>query len=232
MERVSSIHGDRPYVIVAPHGPDDPNTEIIAETIATDFKCSAVINRGWEKSSRVDWFKDKANCNNISHCEQDVIREEFFEPVKSHINRALQAHGWAFMFLIHGIGDDVKKQSVNKDLQMILGCGSKGSRSCSKEYRLGMMYILNTAYTVYLGADGGKYTASGGQNMNQLYRKVEHDDAVHSMQLEILRELRTDEKKSIDTAKKIVDCLATFDGFIKSPDSLGQDWKTSVFPSF
>ena len=77
MERVSVIEGKSPIIIVAPHGykGDDENTDLIAEEIANALHCYAVINRGWERSDSVDFMKDKADCNNVYHCKEDVVRE-------------------------------------------------------------------------------------------------------------------------------------------------------------
>ena len=66
MEKVSVLEGTIPALIIAPHGfkNDDLNTDLIAEEIATDLSAYAVINRGWERADKVDWFNDKADCNN------------------------------------------------------------------------------------------------------------------------------------------------------------------------
>ena len=58
MERVQTIEGDYPVLLVAPHGADDANTDVIAEEVAEKFGAYAVINKGWKKSSSVDCWRD------------------------------------------------------------------------------------------------------------------------------------------------------------------------------
>ena len=65
MDRVTVIDGLEPIVVVAPHGFDDPNTDMLAEALATALNAYAVINHGWERDKKVDDANDKANCNSI-----------------------------------------------------------------------------------------------------------------------------------------------------------------------
>lgn len=104
MERVSVIRGKAPVIVVAPHGfeQDDQNTALIAESIANEINCYAVINRGWERCLDIDVLNDKADCNNVYHCKEDVVREEFLEPIVRFKSRILYSHDEAFLIFIHG----------------------------------------------------------------------------------------------------------------------------------
>jgi hypothetical protein len=87
MERVALVEGDSPVLILAPHGPDDKNTDLIAERVAVESGSFAVINRGWNRFSSVDFMKDLANCNDVRHLHSDVVKEEFLEPILRFKNR-------------------------------------------------------------------------------------------------------------------------------------------------
>lgn len=64
--RVSTITGTIPIILVAPHGPDDKNTDIIVENTAKLLGSYAVINKGFERSDVVDVSNDEADCKNRS----------------------------------------------------------------------------------------------------------------------------------------------------------------------
>ena len=192
--RVDIIEGNIPALIVAPHGceKDDANTDLIAEHIATSIDAYAVINRGWEKSDRVDCFKDKANCNNVKHCHEDVVKDEFLLPIMRYIVQILRFSPYAYIFYIHGITNDIKKQFP--DLQIILGCGRgkiQSSESCDDCRKDAFVTFLNNKNVkAYEGVDG-KYAGKDKNNLNQLYRQWYPNSSVHSMQLEIVRSNRT-----------------------------------------
>ena len=113
MERVSIINGKIPILIVAPHGyeKDDEQTALIAEYIANKIGAYAVINRGWERAEEVDFWKDKADCNNINHCFEDVVKEEIIDPILRYKSRILLGHSEMYVFWIHGMSDDHRKIS-------------------------------------------------------------------------------------------------------------------------
>jgi len=194
MERVSVIEGDIPVLIVAPHGcqQDDFNTAYIAETVATDLSAYAVINRGWEKSDKVDCFKDKANCNNVPHCHEYVVKDEFLMPIMRYVVQISKFSRFTYIFYIHGMKDDIKKQFP--DLQIIIGCGKGKFQSfpscdeCRKDAFVS--FLINKGVKAYEGVDG-QYAGKDPNNMNQLYRKWYPNSDVHSMQLEIVKSCRT-----------------------------------------
>ena len=83
MERVSIIHGNKPILLIAPHGPEDRNTDTFTASAAKALGCSAVINRGFIKGPRVDVSHDIANCDHVSHCRSPVVYDEFMRPIHS-----------------------------------------------------------------------------------------------------------------------------------------------------
>ena len=135
-ERVSVREGVLPLVIVAPHGPDDPFTDTIAETMAEEIDAYAVLNHGWERADAVDPQNDKANCNSIKHCHEDVVKDEFLDLLRfvyrsrktifaAKLCPFLQA---PLMITIHGVGNDIRNQ-VKVPVDMVLGTGDGQSFS-------------------------------------------------------------------------------------------------------
>lgn len=158
-ERVSTIIGKNPVILVAPHGADDINTDIIVEESAKLLNCFAVINRGFERSLDVDEENDKADCNKINHCKSDVVFDEFLKPIlkfkdkiaqgssKFNIQNNSTQHFPNFpnltygkygsfnpvhIFYIHGCGNAIHKKA-NENVGLIIGYGlgtKKDSLTC------------------------------------------------------------------------------------------------------
>lgn len=196
-ERVSIIQGRRPAIIVAPHGydRDDENTTIVAEAIAKSLGCYAVINRGWERADEVDIFNDKADCNNTDHCHEDVLFEEFLQPIVRFRNRIRKMHPIAYVFMIHGMSDKHRILSSDPKLDIVVGygAGSPDSFSCDIWRKNALIhYLEETGLVTYEGKKGGAMSGWARQNMNQLFRKWYPDPTVQSFQIEIIHDLRTD----------------------------------------
>lgn len=202
-ERVSVIHGKKPVILVCPHGSDDTNTAIITEVAAEHIDCYAVINRGFERSELVDVNKDKANCNRIDHCKEEVVYDEFFKPIlkfKDKIyQKATKGTSWwndidpeshpIYIFHIHGCGNHVHKQA-GEPVGVIVGYGlgsKKNSLTCTawrKDCFIDMYRNSSQNGDAFEGAGGGNYAGRDANNMNQYFRKHDHDEFVQSMQLE------------------------------------------------
>ncbi len=211
-ERVSIVEGDNktPVLIVATHGApcDDLNTDRLAEHIAEVMKCYAVINRGWRRSEIVDYFNDKADCNNFTHM-QDVVKDEFLEPILRYKNRLIKKHGHLFIFFIHGMSNDIR-QRTNSQLDMIIGygAGTPPSYSCEVWRKDLFIHLLSQAgITVWEGKPGGIMSGWSKNNMNQLFRKHYKDPSVQSIQVEIIRELRNDESMAELTAEYLATAM-------------------------
>lgn len=214
MERTSVIQGTTPVLLVAPHGPDDENTAEITEAVARNFGAFAVINRGWQRSARVDQFQDLANCNDVRHLHQDVVREEFLNPILRCVARIKKKYeGKAFVFTIHGCKDHARESSEDDLLDIVLGCGAGNPPfySCRTRTKHAFIKCLqNEGFGVYEGAAGGLYAGRAKNNLNQLFVRWMPDKEVESMQIEIVKELRFDGDMLELTVDGLVSALDAF----------------------
>ena len=223
MERVSLIDGSKPILIVAPHGfhDDDERTALIAENLADILDCYAVINRGWERADVVDCINDKADCNNLQHCHEDVVKDEFLDPILRYKQRIVWGKGnhgamyslylrqptTMYMFLIHGMANKHRQLTGEPKLDLVIGygAGSPDSFSCEPWRKDYLAHRLSEAgMCVFQGKKGGAMSGWARNNTNQLFRKWYQDPNVHSMQLEIVHALRQDD----DCAKMTSEYLA------------------------
>lgn len=213
MERVSIIEGETPVILIAPHGADDTNTDCIAETVAEEFGAFAVINRGWRRSQSVDQWRDLANCNDIRHLHQDVVKEEFLNPIlrfSSKIQKKYEDR--VFVLILHGCSDSVREIAGDENLDMIVGFGDGDPPSFSCKTRIKNAFVHHLqkeGFGVYEGKPKGNYSGRSKNNLNQLFTQWYPDKMVNSLQLEIVRELR--EKNLINVV---------IDGLISSIDSM------------
>ena len=185
MERVTVISGEVPLMVVAPHC-DDNNTKEIAQFIASTLKCYCVTNNGWKRSDTVDAIGGYANCNDVSHCLEDVVKEEFLEPILGYANRMVKNYGHGYVFYIHGMGQQ------SPDIVVGYGEGSPPSYSCGLYYKEIFIKACkqNSLYASEAAA-GSKYGGRSKNNMNQLFRSWMYNEKIQSMQLEIAYPLRT-----------------------------------------
>lgn len=210
--RVSAIRGDTPAIVVVPHGhpSDDTNTDIIGLQIIREIDCFGVINYGWERADKFDYYKDKANCNNIKHLSEDVIFQEFLEPIL-RFSKIIENSGFIpNIFIIHGVSNDVQR-GLKDPPEIILGTGNGNppAWSCEQWVRDGFAALLKTHGTsVYLGKSGGKYSGRDPNNLNQLFNtKYGNYTSAQSIQLEIVRNLRSSKDKSKMTGDIIAMCI-------------------------
>jgi hypothetical protein len=233
-ERVSVINGNVPILLVAPHGgsADDVNTDLLTEKIANTMDCYAIINRGFDRSDVVDVNNDKADCNRIDHITQDVVVDEFLNPILKIKNRLVRSafsnyssmglgiapkfgkQDTLLIFYIHGVGDRIH-QIANEPVDVIVGYGlgnKKDSLTC-KKWRKNLLIDVwrqeSMSGEVFEGKGGGKYAGRNSNNLNQYFRKHELDRNVDTMQLEIPHCHRTTSKLN-STAAKIATVLSVF----------------------
>jgi hypothetical protein len=233
MERVSVIEGDEnvPLLLIAPHGAegDDDNTALITEKIAEDLGCYAVINRGFERADKVDYDKSHADCNNVEHILEDVVKDEFLAPIQKYVSRIQGNLQEANIFVIHGMGNA-------GNIDMVVGFGDSSMKSpwysCELWRKNGFMYLLKQAKVkAYQGKAGGKYAGARKNNLNQYYRQWQLDESVHSMQVEIVRALRVGDDMAAATASLLGDAFHNYLDFLDRrdenglPKSFSPDWE-------
>jgi hypothetical protein len=191
-ERVGIIEGKKsPIIFVAPHGANDDYTGEMAETAARAIRAYAVINWGWERSDKVDWGKDKANCNDVRQVQEDVVKDEFLDPILRYCVRIQKNFDTVYVFMLHGMGYQV-------DTHVIVGygAGTPDSFSCKTWHKNYLCHLIDDiGLKVWQGKAGGQYSGWGKNNLNQLWRKHPeyYDESVMSMQLEISKSLRNTE---------------------------------------
>lgn len=212
-ERVSVIQGKVPVVLVAPHGHpnDDMNTGQLCEKMARSMNAHAVINWGWQRGDEVDIYKEVANCNSVPHCNQDVVKEEFLDPLMRFCRRSVRDKGRAFVVFLHGMSSLHRIVAGDPELDIVLGfgAGSPPSYSC-EPWRKNTLAanLTDLGLTAYEGRAGGPMSGRARSNMNQLFRLWYNDPRVESVQMEIIFDLRL--HVALDsTAEKI--CLALED---------------------
>lgn len=216
-ERVNVIRGTQPILLVAPHGPDDTNTDLIARLAANHIKGHAVINQGFERGDIVDVDNDIADCNRVDHCKESVVYDEFLKPIikiRDQVAKKLVQPGWwesddkgarLLVLYIHGAGDIVHREA-NEPVGVILGYGlgsNKDSLTC-RSWRKNLFIDIWRNYSndgdVFEGGGSGRYAGRSSNNMNQYFRKHDLDRQVESMQLEFPFSTRNTESQATVTA--------------------------------
>lgn len=209
-QRVSIETGNRPVLLVAPHGANDIHTAELTEAMCQKMGAYGVINWGWERDDYVDWLNDKANCNNVEHLMEDVVEDEFLVPIRRFVNRIQKGHADVFIYIIHGIGNDIRKKTKDASLDIVLGYGrgKPPKYTCDIQYKNSFLEGLeNVGMTSYVGKSGGRFSGRAKKNLNQYYTRWQPDDFVHSMQVEIVYDRRKDQAKVQDTASRLVDAI-------------------------
>jgi hypothetical protein len=225
MERVSISNGELPVLLVAPHGRDDKNTDYLVDRISSEMNLFSVINRGWKKSKKFDYYSERANCNNIKHIHEEVVKDEFLDPILKSVARIQKKlDERVFIFYIHGCSDKVRIDANDDNLDIIVGygSGSPSSYSCDLKYKNAFVHFLQEqSFGVYEGKKGGKYSGRSKNNLNQLFRLWHKNENVHSMQIEIINELRCEEELieiCCDGIISAIDELIMFDDAINIPN--------------
>lgn len=225
-QRVGYIKGisENPAIIIAPHGNDDTNTDLFAETIQNELQISSVINYGWERSKYYDYYKDKANCNSISHVHEDVIKQEFLDPILTSYDYSLDTGYLPALFIIHGVHDSIKNTPNAANLDLIIGTGYGSKKSCddwSKHFFCKMLTSKN--FNVFLGKENGQYAGNSNDNLNQILNHYKNKYAISeqcSFQIEIVKSLRDTKQKTIESAKRLADSINAF--MLLKNDTLNQ----------
>lgn len=233
-ERVNTIIGKKPIILVAPHGADDTNTAIIAETAAKQIDAYAVINQGFDRADYVDAENDIADCNRINHCKDEVVYEEFLKPIIKFkdkiLSKSLQSnrlnqtwHGKypqadpLTIFYIHGCGDAVHKEA-SEPVGVIVGYGlgtKKDSITCDL-WRKNLFIDLwrknpqssSQLYgDAFEGRGNARYAGRNSNNLNQYFRKHDCHILVNSLQLELPYSCRKTTEEAEATGKHLANLL-------------------------
>jgi alpha-amylase/alpha-mannosidase (GH57 family) len=212
MERVKILSGKIPVILVAPHGHEsnDEKTALITETIAESIGSYAVINQGWERDKSVDFIKDKADCNNVLHCHEDVVKDEFLDPILRFKSKILKKYNSVFIFYIHGMSNKHRIMANDPSMDIVVGygLGIPSSLTCEEWKKDLLIHLLESAGIIaYESSSGGAMSGWARNNMNQLFRKWYYDARVQCMQIEIIHELREDDTIAKITAEHLGDII-------------------------
>lgn len=221
-ERVSVYKGSNTNIlVVCCHGADDVGTIYASKIISGhDYATHPapthlVVNNGFERSPTIDVFNDKADCNNVEHIQGDeVVMQEFMEPILNFRKQHFKKHkiNWMspdpehffYIFYVHGFG----KQIPNTDIILGIGKGLQKDSLTMKQFRVRVLYDYLTAVglKVRIGQAGGMYAGRQKTNLNQWFRKVQTDNFVETVQLELSVDLRTNYKslQNIGAAIRVV----------------------------
>lgn len=193
MERVSTIRGKSPVLLIAPHGFDDKYTDTLTEAAAKQCGAYAVINRGWERAKAVDDVNSKANCNNLDHVYEDVVMDEFLMPILKYHDEIIASNGFMHYFVVHGCGNDARIGN-NPNLSVVIGYGEgpKPSLTCPMDMLYGFDKIIKKdgLWHAQYAASGSKFSGWDWKNLNQLWRKADPDPDVTGFQMEFVTALR------------------------------------------
>lgn len=209
-ERVSIYGGKVPIIIIAPHAPEEPGTDIIAKTIIDNLDCCGIINNGWNKSKLFDYDSEQADCNNIEHLHKEVLVDEFLVPLIKLKTKLSKSHTTIYMFTIHGIGQDARDYAKDQALDMIVGYGAghPPSYTCNPWRKNLFMYLIEASgLVIYESKPRSKYAARNKKNITQIFNMDcwYPDLAVQSMQLQIIEDLRLD--KPVYTGEFLADII-------------------------
>ena len=186
MERVTVVRGDAPLLVIAPHGRDDLGTSEIAQNIAKELNCYCVTNNGWRRSTDVDAIGGYANCNDVRHCHEEVVKDEVLDPILGFSNRIIKDYGFGHIFIIHGMGHN------SPDLVVGYGEGSVPSYSCKPILKdVFIKLCRDNSISAYAAGPDSKFSGKAKNNLNQLFKRWYPKDRLNSMQLEIAVHLRT-----------------------------------------
>lgn len=203
LERVTVCHGTENILIVCPHGHylDDENTNVLSLALAKELNAHAVINNGWKRNPSVDVLNSLANCNHGPHCKEDVVKEEFYDPIGKVLDDMFQDSLvipdpdiiTPLVLVVHGVGNNVRNKTGVKDLDIIVGYGNghKPHFTCASwRKNLFVDFCNNAGYVTAEGVAGGAYSARSHTNMTQVIHRTWDVDV---LQVEFIYALRKDD---------------------------------------
>jgi hypothetical protein len=220
-ERVSVVHGKNPVILIAPHGFDDTNTDIMTEYAALECGGNAVINRGWERDATVDVLNDKANCNNIKHAKHNVVKDEFYDPIIGMVNRLTTKNPKIYVFHVHGCGNDIRKKT-GENLSVVMGCGDgKPQRiTCKKSTRELFTWLIekDMLWLPAIANAGSRFAGWDMNNLLQMWRPFY--PRVSALQLEFVTAVRNSKADAEVSGRYLgdqINNLLASDGILAPP---------------
>lgn len=214
MERVSIIEGDTSVLLVVPYGANEQNVARMGEILAHDIGAYAVINRGWKRSPSVDHARDMADCNDLRHLYEDVVREEFLNPIlRTVVRMKNRFDDHVLVLILIEVDRDTRAGTDDEILDIVLGCGAghPPAHSCSRRTKNSLMYFLQSeGFGVYEGGAGSKYSGKAKKNLNQFFVRWQPDDRVESMQVAMTGDLIEDEGMIRMTTEGLMSAIELF----------------------
>lgn len=233
-ERVTTVLGTSPVILVAPHGHDldDSHTGALTIAAAKALDCYAVVNNDWKRSKVVDEIKGEANCNNIDHCNEPVVKAEFLDPITDAINDiqnndANNNNATPFVLMIHGVGNSIRAKSKDPKLDLIVGFGAGDKPRLTCEQWLTDLFIDSAEgiakWKTYEGAPGGDYSARSSKNLTQALHRLYHG-SVNVLQLEFVYEVRKDDAVAEAAGKRLADVVKSMSNYTSytRPHNIGK----------
>lgn len=214
-ERVTIKVAAEKVLIVCPHGHflDDEHTNTLSGKIADKLNCNAVINNGWRRSDAVDAIAGRANCNNYKHCKEPVVIDEFLKPINDAISLMFESidefsdEPQPLVVCVHGIGNKVRKQSNQPNLDIVVGYGNgtPDRHTCTLWRKNALVDTLaNNGFMTFEGAKGGSYSAHSLTNLTQGIHK---NNSVDVLQLEFIYAIRSSDQIIEQTASKVAKAI-------------------------
>jgi DNA repair exonuclease SbcCD nuclease subunit len=192
MDRTTVRYGKEPIILIAPHGAEEPNTAFIAEKVAKNLNAYAVINNGFEKSLDVDVLKNQADCNKVTHCESEVVYEEYLKYYERFVELIHHKHitrnpdQFIRVYHLHGFNHDLE-MIKNRKIDVIVGSGDHRmypNLTCEKAFAQRFMNLcLHDGMYTFHGID--TFSGRHSNNMNQYFRMHKKVRAVQSIQVQL-----------------------------------------------
>lgn len=209
------IEGQNSILVVAPHGGDNEELADAAEMFARGLGAFAVINRGWRVSNKVDPIRDLANCNDLRQLGEDVVREEFFNPILRSVARIKKRYGGRVLMVVMKQCKDQTRDDVREEIVDVIvgyGAGTPQRFSCSLRTKNAIVGCLaEEGFGVFEGEAGGPHSGGAKNNLNQLFTRMMPDPDVESIQMAIVKEMIEDKDLASMTVSGLI---GAFDAFM------------------
>ncbi len=220
MPKIDFKKGNKPYLIVAPHGggPTDIRSALQADFISDYLGSYAIINKGWVRpwtgtqegdasksiNTSLDIKNGIANLNDLNHCRQSPLNKDFLKPLEDYKNHIISTYKHVYIYLIHGMDDTIRSYGA-VDVVIGYGAGDPPRHSCPLTFRDRFASCLEMeSFTPASGKAGGRLSAWNNTNLNQLFS---NDDKVTSIQIEIALSIRDNDISATESAFRLAKAI-------------------------